>query len=312
MDVMKLTKTELEALKLLAGQEKLGFSEIGAALCVSRSSVSQLISSLKEKNLARVSRKGIAKTAFLSEAKHAALYRRLVLEFDHVDFRGLLSGSGLEVLSAISCLRLKNRSEIAGKSLVSEASVAKTMKKFSQIGIVLKDSTYHISPRFQTIRDFVAEFRHFMNTNIALGFARDSLIVWECNHEFIIESSGSKMDGGFLPTAASTFSKYGVQLLISKWHYFHSPFVEEIKLEDAILHSILTNKGGNLTPTLLVWRKNDAKMDIDYLTRESEKYGVENYIANIMNYFKTQGVHRPLGFPPWSEFQDKAKEYEIS
>lgn len=312
MGTLKLTKLELSTINLLARREKLGMSEMGSELGLSSSSTSQVISSLREKNLVGVSRKGLTKTVFLSEAKHATLLRKLNLEFEHIQFARLLSGASLEVLSAICCLKLKNRREIQDNSLVSESSVANVLKSLKQIGLIWKNSAFHISPRFQTLKNFVREFRHLLNRNIALQFASDSLIVWECNHEFIIESNELKNENDFLLTGISTFSKFGVQLFVSKWYYFYSPFIKETKLEDAISHSLLINRETNLLPILLVWKKNDRKIDKEYLKKQSEKYGIKKYFDDIINYFETEGIKRATGFPSWIEFLDKAKEYGVS
>ena len=308
--VLKLTKSELGLLELLSKHERLGMTDIGVELGLSPPRVSQLVSSLKEQNLVNDSKRGFMKHVSLSEAKHATLFRRLTIEYEHMNLILLLSGTNLEVLSAISCLHLINRKEIHEKTLVSESSIAKSLKNLRQIGVVQKEPTYYIPARFETLEEFVAEFRHDMNRHIAQRFSTDSLITWECNHEFIVECKEEKDEKDFLPTGISAFWRYGVQLFVTKWHYLYSPFTTKINLEDAILHSILENTATNIAPTLIVWKKNEEKLDLGYLKTEGEKYGVLNKIEHMINYFRNEGEQRASGFPTWPEFMDKAKEYE--
>lgn len=313
MGDLKLTGSEFKVLNLLARHERRGMSEIGIQLGLSSSYTSQIVTSLKEKKFIAVERRGRIKVASLSDAKHASLLRRLMLEYEHIDFGQLLSGASLEVLSAICCLQLKNRNEIMERTLVSEASIAHVLKKLRQIGLIQRrDKIYSVSPRFQSVKDFVMEFRHLLNRNIALQFSSDSLMVWECNHELIVESDELRDREGFLLTGASTFSRFGVQLFVSKWYYLYSPFSKEVKMEDAILHSLLVNADTNLLPTLLIWKKNDRKIDTAYLKKEGRKYGIEDYVDDIIGYFETDGGQRGASFPTWREFLDKAGEYGIS
>jgi len=307
MGALKLTNSELKILTLLSKRDEIGMTEL-RELGFSPSRISQVMKSLKLKKLVKDTRRGISKYVSLSEAKHAALFRRVTLEYEHMDLNALLSGSNLEVLSAISCLHLKSRREICEKTLVSEYTIAKILKKLRELGVIVKDSIYYISPRFQTLKEFVTEFRHNLNLDIAQEVSTDSLIIWECNHEFIIECKDEKSIEGFLPTGISAFWRYGVQLFVSKWHYLHSPFIKEITLEDAIIHAILSN-AENIIPTLLVWKKNEDKLDLKKLEKEARKYGILEKTRKIFHYIKTQGTETAPGFPTWNEFVTKAEGY---
>lgn len=308
---LKLTVGELKCLDFIANHGIVRVSDISKALKTLPAHTSRTIARLKERGFIRTEKVGLSKLVSLSETKHAALLRKLTIEFSHMPLEELLSGPSLEVLSAICSLRLKNRKEIAENSLMSEPSAAKALEKTRQAGIVQKiGETYTLPPRFQTLKDFVIEFRHYLNHKTALKFAEDAVIMWECNTGFIIESSRSEEENGFALTGVSMFPKFGIPLISSKSYLFYSPFARKLRLEDIITHALLIHEPSILS-ILLVWKKNEPEMAIKYLEKQAEKYGAQNSVNEIIDYFASEGRRRAAGFPPWNEFQAKAKEYRL-
>ncbi len=309
---MKLTESELKCLRLISNHGKALIPEIGVELVALRPQVSRVVRSLKEKGFVRTEKIGLAKTVYLSDTKHASDWRSMILELSHVPFEELLSGAALEVLSPISCLRLKGRKEIAECSLVSEATVAKILERLKQVGIVQKkDSAYRIAPRFDKLKDLVTEFRHYLSKRTALEFAGDAVVLWSCGNEFIIETRKSMEEQGFLMTGPSAFGRFGVPLLMPTFYFFHSPFARRLRLEDSILHSLfLENR--SMLPILLVWKKNEKRLDMTYLEKQGEKYDAKRLLDEITAYFRLEGRARAPVFPPWNEFQLRSQEYGIS
>ncbi len=306
---MKLTGKELKLLSLLARHGKASVSEVVAELRELPPQMSRVIAGLQEKDFVRTERAGVSKILSLSETKHSALWRKLGLEFEHIPFDELLSGVSLEVLSAICFLNLRNRKEIAKHCLVSEASVARTLERLKQVGIVEKaEPGYRVSTRFQTLKELVIEYRHYLNQRIAKRFADDALVHWECNNEFILETRRREEGDGFHLTASSVFARFGVTLLSTKSYFFYSPFRRKLRLEDAVLHSLQLRNVSPL-PVLLVWKNNQTRLDMSYLRNAGEKYGAGQLIDRIVAYFESRGGERPRGLPPWDEFMRRAKEY---
>ncbi len=279
---------------------------------ISKVQLSRVVSDLVDKGFLSTEKLGLSKNVSLSKTKHAALWRRLALEFGHMPLHELLSRGSLEVLSAIGSQQLANRRQIAESSLVSEATAARSLERLRELGVVQKDKegAYCISPRFHVLAEFTTEFRSYMNQKLALEFAPDAVIVSERNEEFIIESSKFEEKDGFLPTGVSAFARFGVPLMAQKSHFFYSPYARKLRLEDAIVHSLLVDSSNPL-PTLLAWKKNEARLNMQYLRHAAEKYGVAVSVMEIVRYFASQGVERPDRFPPWNEFLAKAREYGI-
>lgn len=310
MQRIGLGRDELRCLRFIAGHGTARASEIASALGTSKVQLSRIVSNLVDKGFITTKKLGLSKNISLSETKHAALWRKLALEFGHMPLHELLSGGSLEVLSAIDSQQLANRRQIAENSLISEATAARVLESLRQLGIIQKDGAYRISVRFQILAEFTAEFRRYMNQKLALGFAPDAVIVWARNEEFIVESSKSEQKEGFLLTGVSAFARFGVPLLAPKSHFFYSPFARKLRLEDAIIHSLLV-PDGSMLPMLLAWKKNEGRLNFQYLRHKAEKYDASASVTEIVNYFESQGSQRPERFPPWNEFFAKAKEYRI-
>jgi hypothetical protein len=275
--------------------------------------VSRALGTLEDKGFVKTNKIGLSKIVAISETKHATLLRKLVLEFGHMPLEELLAGTSLEILSAICNLTPSNRRETAQAASVSERSVALVLEKLKRVGIVQKTaSKYDVSPRFQTLREFVTEYRRYLNQRIAQEFASDAVVLWECNAEFIIESQAHQARNGFQLTGVSSFARFGVPLIAVRSYFFYSPSARRLKLEDIILHSLLLpERERTLLPTLLVWRKQRKAMNIQYLERQAERYGATEAVRQIMAYFTSEGQERAAGIPPWDEFVVKAQEYGI-
>jgi len=314
MQPMKLSAKEIICLRAVVNAGSARASGIATTIHTPRPHVSRLLGALEDAGLVTIKRIGLSKIVAISETKHATLWRKLVLEFGHMPLDELLSGTSLEVLSAICSARLSTRREIAQAALVSEPSVALVLEKLKQVGIIQKAaSVYKIPPRFQTLMEFVIEYRSYLNLRIAQEFANDAVLLWECNAEFIIESQSPRAKKGFQLTGASSFARFGVPLIALRSYFFYSPSDGKLKLEDNVIHSLLLPaREMNLLPILLVWRRQEKAMNMQYLKTRAQEYGAAEPVRQITEYFVSKGQDRALGFPSWDEFVLKAREYGIS
>jgi len=309
---LKLTKSELRCLRAVVDSAYANASAISTAIRVARPYVSRAISTLEAKGFVTAKKLGLTKTVTLSDTKHAELWRKLVLEYGHMALDELISGGSLEVLAALCYVRLHGRREIAEQTSMSESSVAKVLERLKQVGIVQKrDGTYFISPRFKALQDFVIEFRHYLNGKITREFANNAIVLWEWNTDFIIESKRPEEGQGFQLTGVSLFPLFGIRLLAPTSYFFYSPFARRLRIEDAILHSLLI-PNRTMLPILLAWKKNERKLNLHYLEQQAEQYGAESSVTVMTQYLETHGSQRPMGFPPWEEFIVRAKEYGLT
>lgn len=314
MKKLSLTESELRYLEIISAKGSVSVSYLCDNTKSLPSMVRRSLLSLEEKGFIKKHRVGLPKEIMLSDSKHALIFRDMALESRHIPFHKYLSGSSLEVLSALCSVNLDTRKDIQKHSNVSEPSIARVLLKLRRIGIVQKkESTYAISPRFEVLKNFVTEFRHYMNQKIAKKFDQNSVIVWQRNDEFIIESGTKKEDEeNFHITGPSAFGKFGILLFMMVSYHYHSPRIRELCLEDNIAHSFLIPMSQRtMMPVLLAWKKNEKRINEERLFNISEKYGVTKFVNSIFEYFDSKGKQKIAEFPTWEEFKSKALEYQL-
>jgi DNA-binding Lrp family transcriptional regulator len=311
---LNLTESQIKYLEIISTDGNVSVSHLCDKTKSLPSMVRRSLLSLEEKGFIKKYRVSLSKEISLSDTKHAMLFRDMVLEARHIPFHKYLAGSSLEVLSAACFLNLKTKKEIGEHSSVSEPSVARVFLKLRQIGIMQKmESKYVISPRFGILKNFVVEFRHYLNQKIAKKLSQDSIILWERNDEFIVESR-TKKEGveGFHLTGPSAFGRFGIQLFMMVSYHFYSPRKKELGLEDTMTHSFLIPMSQRvMLPVLLVWKKNEKRVNKEILMDVAEQYKVKKLVGAIYDYFDSKGRQSIEEFPIWEEFKSKAGEYGL-
>ena len=309
---MKLTTNEIKILGEIAKGDGRRIADIGISLDIFQESLSRTLKSLEKKGLIETEKSGISKYLFFSETKHSTLFKTLLLEFTHVKFENFLSGSSLEILYHLSNSSL-SRSEIVLRTGLSEKTIQTKLKNLREFGIVFSErGLYRLNERFDLLRDFLLEFRRYLNLKTAQEFAKDAIIIWQEDDEFLIKTSELKELKNFFLTSITAFHRYGVQLFLPEYYYyFYSERRKKLKLEDVILHALLLDPTDTriIMSVLLLWKKQ--KVDLDYLTKESNKYQLSVTLDDIIKYRKTRGESRPNHFPTWNEYEVKAKEYGL-
>ena len=309
---MKLTTNEIKILGEIAKGDGRRIADIGISLDIFQESLSRTLKSLEKKGLIETEKSGISKYLFFSETKHSTLFKTLLLEFTHVKFENFLSGSSLEILYHLSNSSL-SRSEIVLRTGLSEKTIQTKLKNLREFGIVFSErGLYRLNERFDLLRDFLLEFRRYLNLKTAQEFAKDAIIIWQEDDEFLIKTSERKESENFFLTSITAFHRYGVQLFLPEYHYyFYSKQRKKLCLEDVILHALVLDPTDTrvILSVLLLWKKQ--KVDVDYLTKESDKYQLSKTVEDLVKYMNTRGEVRPDHFPTWREYEVRAKEYGL-
>jgi len=314
MDKLSLTESEIKHLEIISTDGSVSVRYLCNKTKSLPSMVRRSLSLLEKKGFIKKHRVGMPKEISISDSKHALIFRDMVLESRHIPFHKYLSGSSLEVLSAICSLNLGTRKAIREHSNISEPSIARVFHKLKQVGIMQKrESEYALSQRFEILKQFVTEFRHYLNQKIAKDFNQNSVILWERNDEFIIESDTKKEDeGNFHITGPSAFGRFEIRLFMMVSYHYHSPRAKKLSLEDTITHSFLIPRSQRtMLPVLLVWKKNDKTIDMVRLMNIAEKYGVRELVGSVKDYLDSEGDWKIEELPTWEEFKSKAEEYGV-
>jgi len=311
----KLTSTEMRVLRVVGRGDEMTVGGISKATNSPYPALSRVISSLVNKGFLRVSQRGLSRWVSLSDAKHAQLFKSLLSESSHMNFEEALADSSIEVLSHIADAPRK-RSEIEERSGLTAKTIKATLKRLREFGVVIAKErfTYILNTRFGLLREFVEEFRRYHNQRLAEDFSADSVIIWQRGKEFLVKTSSSKDRDGFSLTGISAFHQHGVKLFLPDYnHYFHSPYKTRLRVEDILLHAITTDPYGTRTilSVLLLWKVNEAQIDVENLLEEAKKYQIEDAVNALIDYLNSDGRKKPEYFPAWSEYLIKAEEYGL-
>jgi len=309
---MKLTINETRILKEMAKGSGKVIGAIASSLNISHASVSRTLRSLKKKGLIETEKRGVSKRVFFSETKHSTLLKTLLTELAHVKFEDFLSDSSLKILYFLSKSPL-SRKEIVLRTGLSQKTIQTKLKSLREFGVVFSErGIYRLNERFGLLKDFLLEFRRYLNLKVAQEFAKDATILWQEDEEFLIKTSEPKESKIFFLTSITAFHKYGVQLFLPEYYYyFYTKQKKKLNIEDVILHALLLDPTDTkvIMSVLLLLKKQ--KVNVNYLIKESDKYQLNTTVKNLINYMNTKGKAKPEHFPTWKEFEAKAKEYKL-
>ena len=309
---MKLTANEIKILREIAKGDGRRIADISISLDISHQSLSRTLKSLKKKGLIETEKGGISKYLYFSETKHSTLFKTLLLEFTHIKFENFLSGSSFEILYNLSIIPM-SRSYLALSTGLSEKTIQTKLKNLREFGIVFSESgLYRLNERFFVLRDFLLEFRRYLNLKTAQEFTKDAIILWQEYDEFLIKTSELKESKNFFLTSITVFHRYGIQLFLPEYYYyFYSERRNKLKKEDVILHALLLDPIDTriIMSVLLLWKKQ--KVDVDYMVKESNKYKLSLTVDDLIKYRQTRGKFKPNHFPTWNEYKLKAKDYGL-
>ena len=308
---MKLTKNEIRILKEITKESGKGVGDIAGSLNISHASLSRILKSLKKKGLIETEKRGASKYVFFSETKHSTLLKTLLTELAHVKFEDFLSDSSLKILYFLSKSPL-SRKEIVLRTGLSQKTVQTKLKSLREFGVVFSErGFYRLNERFGLLKDFLSEFRRYLNLKTAQEFAKDATILWQEDEEFLIKTSKPRESKNFFLTSITAFHKYGIQLFLPEYYYyFYTKRKKKLNVEDVILHALLLDPTDTkvIMAVLLLLKKQ--KVNVNHLIKESDKYQLSTTVRHLINYLNTKGKAKPEHFPTWKEYQTKAKEYE--
>ncbi|MDR1992176.1 MAG: hypothetical protein LBQ98_01550 [Nitrososphaerota archaeon] len=305
-DEYAFSKTELKTLKEIArGNYEL--STIQTTLNIKPSRLTYTLKKLQNKDLIKITRKGAKKQVSFSSTKHAVLLKSLLSIYDYVDWENILKDKAIKILSQISANSNKQTD-------VARNTFWRYTKDFKSRGIITQEDK--ISTQFSALTEFLAEYQNFFSQKIANELSDKSVILWQHNLELLIRipKTVKAPNRNFQKTATSLFPLYDLPLFSNFDFYFYSPTKEILKPEDAILHTLLLERGNvrYSTYALLLLKKMEKTIDQTYLLREAKHYGLENQVKQMLEFLQTHIHPNKQQLPTWENFAEKAHEYGVN
>jgi len=304
------SKSEIKILRELVRGER-PLSDLRKKLLFGPSLLSYNLKKLLDKGLIMENTRGFRKYVQFSDFKHASLLKNLLLVYYHIDWENLLVGKGLYILFQI----------ISGFENsfygVSKATFWRYLRRFRTHGILQKKvNKYEINPRFSILADFLNEYQLFFIKRIAEKLSSEAVVLWHRDFEFLVRVPKSvKVTSEKLHlTATSLFPSLGLPIFSEYNILFYSERKKNIKIEDAVLHTLLIERKNvrYVIYSLLLLHKYKEKIDVRYLKSEAQKYNLGVQIVSMLSFIVTHSRQGDLPLPTWTEFEAKAKEYGVT
>lgn len=302
---MNLTKKQLKLLRCVAAANEIPVTELAQATDTHPTYMSRALKDLESKGFVEMEKKGNTKFVSMADTQHASLLRKLILDQPYLNLY-VLSGKALSILAVINCLNLKTWEEIEENSSVSYLTVQRHFTGFKEMGLVQKKQTYFISPRFQTIKEFIEAYQDYTYRREAVRLAGDAVVKWGCGKCFLFETEKIL---GLQTTGITAFPRYGAQFITVKNLYLYQKKTKKLNLEDHLLYHVLSEKTSNTLPLLITWRLNRNMLDEEKLREKAYRCKVDSVIDSIIDYMETEGHERAEFLPDWGEFTNRYKEY---
>ncbi|MDP6155914.1 MAG: hypothetical protein QF682_07235 [Candidatus Thermoplasmatota archaeon] len=174
--------------------------------------------------------------------------------------------------------------------------------------------SYLLNDQHIEVYVFIGEFQAHMNMKMARESDPCAIVIWENLDEFIMETPNPVIKNKFYATGHRLLGQYGIPLITdNQFHYFHSPYKNDLRLEDLCLHVFTINPLSirAIIYVSLAIIKNKSKWDWKYLEFESRTYQLDDMARRLRIYIESKGKVRSRGFPSWNELKDKAEGYDI-
>lgn len=267
---------------------------------------------LLQKRFIQLERKGkYGKYVYFNSSKHAILLRDLLQMYDHLKWEDILSGLAIDFL-----FQVINKSELTFKNF-SKTTFWRYTRKLMSYGIIIVsgDGFYEINPRFSLLKDFLMEYQRSILEALVRSVSERAVILWQRDLECLIRlpKDINISQKGFLKTAISLFDEFSLPLMTDFSIYFYSSNKERIRVEDAILHTLLIDRDNPRYTlySLLLLKKQWRKIDKEYLLKEAQRLELSLLVNAMFQFLETKGVRRGLMLPTWEEFVAKADEYGV-
>jgi hypothetical protein len=267
---------------------------------------------LLQKRFIQLERKGkYGKYVYFNSSKHAMLLRDLLQMYDHLKWEDILSSLAIDVL-----FQVINKSELTFKNF-SKTTFWRYTRKLMSYGIIIVsgDGFYEINPRFSLLKDFLMEYQRSILEALVRSVSERAVILWQRDLECLIRlpKDINISQKGFLKTAISLFDEFSLPLMTDFSIYFYSSNKERIRVEDAILHTLLIDRDNPRYTlySLLLLKKQWIKIDKEYLLKEAQRLELSLLVNAMFQFLETKGVRRGLMLPTWEEFVAKADEYGV-
>ena len=280
------------------GKQPKTVTELAGTLGASMSYVSERLKKLEEKRIVEKKRKGKSVTASLREPY--SIYLRKLADSHNLEM--LLGGRRDTLLHHL--LKPRSVGELEEETHLSKAQTYKDLRVLKQAGVILqKNGRYSINPR----ADDLIRLAELLGEGERYRGVEEGAIVLFRKGGVILKKAPQDVPLAGSPTAFSKFPETGIMYLPLHKYVIYPE--KKLSLEEILVHTLLASETGTqMVMAAVFFLKNKQRIDGRTARELSKKYGVLESYLNMLSYLNSG---RGDGFPPWTEFLEKAELYGI-
>jgi predicted transcriptional regulator len=305
-----LSEAELRALTTLRGGQTV--SELATALDRSRSYTSELVNRLETTGLVESHRDGKRKRLRPANTPALESLSDLSLQYSHIEWPELLSGTTLAVCYYLDIPRTPTA--LAGLADVHRSTVYRSLEPLQHRGIVYEtdDGAYALQEEFETVRELAEALAHQRHRQTVEAHTDAYTILWESHDTFLVQVPDEIDAAPFVLTGPERFQEYDLPLLArERRYYYYSDPPSEITPETLCCHMLCIDQGTR-TQSYCLLLLSHVDIDRNELHDQAGRYGVTEFVEQLLSYLETEGDQRTATLPPWEEFESLAAEYEVT
>ncbi|ARS89912.1 helix-turn-helix domain-containing protein [Natrarchaeobaculum aegyptiacum] len=299
------------------GESEVSISTLADQLDWSPGHASRIVSELEAYGYVQTNQSGRQKLVSLTDIEPIEQLEGLLAEYSHMDFSGLIAGSGLQVLYYLDHGR--TATELAERSGVSQATVYRRLDDLQRVGVVGKSkSRYRLNDPFTVLVSIARGLFHQKHRREVEKYATGLNFIWETHDEYLFACDSDVSADGFHLTGPALFGEFGVPLLTrDRRHYFRTNRLSEITPAELVCQTLLIDDDSRYrTYCLLLIQKQE--LDRTVLRERAEHYVSEAtidlyaIIDELIEFLESEGTNTAEQLPDWEDFKQTAREYEVT
>jgi len=303
---VKLTELELRVISL--PDDSLTMSELAERVSVTSGYISRAVTSLKDKGFVAISKSGITKNVRPTNNLHAVTLRTILHKRSYMPLTGLLQGSGIRVLAALSCGKT-NFVNLRDESGVSIATLWRWIKKFKEHAMLItRNHEYELPHDLQDIQEFLKYYCTYSATATLRVISPEGDFIATRGFEFLFTSHKTITHENVKPSGLTAITET-IPLIITENYYFHSS--RRLPVEEIAVHAVVADPYSKRNLTYVILYILKTKLNKNLFFRISTRYGIADISRSILNLLTMRKQPEQSCIPSPAYIKEKAEEYNI-
>ena len=225
------------------GESEVSISTLADQLDWSAGHASRTVTELEAYGFVQTKQDGRNKLVSVTDIEPIEQLEGLLTEYSHMDFSGLIAGSGLQILYYFD--EARTATELAERSGISRATVYRRLSDLQRVGVVGKSkSRYRLNEPFTVLVSIARGLFHQKHRREAEQHTSGLNFLWETHDEYLFACDTEFAAGQFHETGPRLFAEFDIPLLTrQRRHYFRSSQTTTISAADLVCHTLLIDDG---------------------------------------------------------------------